>query len=236
MKPFVSSNATLPSPRPRVKAIRQVFSACEPPEICPTIATIRPRGGGISDRRCHAAGSRRNMGRLRAATGSGSGASRPASGLPQVGAVLLRLLPQIRSFPSRPHQPWPLSHQARIQKPVGGPEEPGRGCRAAPHPGSPGAGPNPSFAPSDTRCQTTCNARPGRASPVQSVATPSGEGGPAATTATTATADSRAAPSHTPGPASRPGSPIGWRLGNDNLCLMEPAGWELPRSLAVSSP
>src|ERR1017187_10491150 len=45
MKPFLSSTAPLPSPSPRVKAIRPVFSACEPPESCPTIATIRPRGG-----------------------------------------------------------------------------------------------------------------------------------------------------------------------------------------------
>ena len=89
------------------------------------MARFRPSGGGFSHRRCHAAGSRRYMGRLRAATGSGSGARRPASGLPQVGAVLLRLLPQIRSFPSRSNQPWPFSRQARIQKPDTGPEEPG---------------------------------------------------------------------------------------------------------------
>jgi hypothetical protein len=52
-----------------------------------------------------------------------------------VGAVLLRLLPQIRSFSSRLDHPGPLSHQARIQKPVGGPEEPGLRCCSAPHPG-----------------------------------------------------------------------------------------------------
>jgi hypothetical protein len=59
MKPFLSSTAPLRGPRPRVKAIRPVSSACEPPESCPTITTIRPRGGGISHRRCHAAGSSR---------------------------------------------------------------------------------------------------------------------------------------------------------------------------------
>jgi len=217
MKPCLPSEAALPSPRPRVKAIRQIFSACEPPESCATIATIPPRGGGISHRRCHAAGSRRHMGRLRAATGSGSGAGRPASGLPQVGAVLLRLLPQIRPFSSRPHQPGPLSHQARIQKPVGGPEEPGLRCCSAPHPGSPGAGRNSSSAPSHACPQPTLNSqpptlrpRPGLASPAQSIATPSGEGGPAAAVAPT-TASSRAAPGHRSGPANRPGSPIACR-------------------------
>ena len=44
MKRFLSSTAALPSPRLRVKAIRQILSACEPPESCPTIAAIRPRG------------------------------------------------------------------------------------------------------------------------------------------------------------------------------------------------
>ena len=219
MRPFLSSTAPLPSPRSRVKAIRPVFSACEPPESCPTIATIRPRGGGISHRRCHAASSRRHMGRLRAAAGSGSGAGRPASGLPQVGAVLLRLLPQIRPFSSRPHQPGPLSHQARIQRPVGGPEEPGLRCCSASHPGSPGAGRNSSSAPSNACPQPTLNSqppalrpRPRLASPVQSIATSSGEGGPAATAAAPAMARSRAAPGHTSEPANRPASPIGCPL------------------------
>jgi hypothetical protein len=134
-----------------------------------------------------------------------------------VGAVLLRLLPQIRPFSSRPHQPGPLSHQARIQKPVRGPEEPGLRCCSAPHPGSPGAGRNSSSAPSHACPQPTLNSqpptlrpRPGLASPTQSIATPSGEGGPAAAVAPTM-ASSRAAPGHRSGPANRPGSLIACR-------------------------
>jgi hypothetical protein len=56
----------------------------------------------------------------------GSGAGRPASGLPQVGARLLGLLHQKRPFPSLAHEPGLLPDQAGSQKPVGGPEEPGR--------------------------------------------------------------------------------------------------------------
>src|ERR1039457_4992825 len=126
MKPFLSSIALIPGPRPRVNLIRPRFSACQPPESCRRIANTRPKRGGVSHGRCHAAGFPRYMGRLRAAAGSGSGAGRPASGLPQGGAVLLRLLLQIRPSPILAHQLGPLPEQAGSKKPVGGPEEPSR--------------------------------------------------------------------------------------------------------------
>ena len=161
---------------------------------------VTPKEGGFSHRRCHAAGSRTYMGRLRAATGSGSGAGRSASGLPQVGAVLLRLLPQIRSFPSRSHQPWPFSRQARIQKPGTCTEEPGfRRCSAA-HPSRALAGPNTSFGPICTCCQTTHNARPEIAGPAQCPDRHNAEGHSATPAAAHARANSRATPGRTPGP------------------------------------
>src|ERR1035441_282622 len=143
MKPFLSSIALIPGPRPHVNLIRPRFSACQPPESCRRIANTGPKRGGVSHGRCHAAGFPRHMGRLRAAAGSGSGAGRPASGLPQLGALLLRLLLQIRPFPSLAHQLGPLPEQAGSQKPVGGPGDPSLRCRAAPHPASPKPEPNP---------------------------------------------------------------------------------------------
>ena len=212
MKPFLSSSRTFTQSQTPCKANSTSFSACDPPESCPTIATIRPRGGGISHRRCHAAGSRRHMGRLRAAAGSGSGAGRPASGLPQVGTVLLPLLPQIRAFPSLAHEPGPVPRQARIQEPVGGPEEPSLRCRSAPQPGRPGTRRTPRSAPSNAGSQPTRNAWTDFGSPVQSLATPSAAGGPgAAAAAARATAHSQATPGHWPGPADRPVCRTGWR-------------------------
>src|ERR1017187_2813239 len=183
MKPFLSSIALIPCPRPRVNLIRSHFAACQPPESFGRIANTRPTRGGVIYGRCHAAGFPRHMGRLRAAAGSGSGAGRPASGLPQLGALLLRLLLQIRPFPSLAHQLGPLPKQAGSQKPVGGPEDPSLRCRAAPHPGRPKTEPNPKL----------------------SIFTPNPKA--AAPAANGATANSRAAPVRAPGPTHRSGSP-----------------------------
>jgi hypothetical protein len=212
MKPFLSSIALIPGPRPHVNLIRPRFSACQPPESCRRIANTGPKRGGVSHGRCHAAGFPRHMGRLRAAAGSGSGAGRPASGLPQVGALLLRLLLQIRPFPSLAHQLGPFSEQAGSQEQVGEPEEPGLHCRATSQPGWPGTGRNPASAPGNPSSQRTLKARPDFASPVGCLATPSTVGGPAAA-AGGAAANSRATPGHTTGPTNRSGSPTGWRAG-----------------------
>jgi hypothetical protein len=51
-----------------------------------------------------------------------------------MGAVLSRLLPQVRPSAWRVHQPGALPHQAGSQEPVRGPEEPGLRGGPAPHP------------------------------------------------------------------------------------------------------
>jgi hypothetical protein len=98
-----------------VKPIRPTSFTLPPSSHLPAIPTSRSGAGGNSQSRCYAAGSHRHIGRLPAAAGSGSGAGRPASGLPQVGALLLGLLHQIQPFPSVAHQPRPLPEQVGIQ-------------------------------------------------------------------------------------------------------------------------
>ena len=87
--PFINRRYTK-SQAPCKGNATSVFSLRASREL-PQNRHLPPKMGGISHRRCQAAGSRRNMGRLRAAIGSGSGAGRPASGLPQVGALMIYL-------------------------------------------------------------------------------------------------------------------------------------------------
>ena len=178
MKPVLSSIPLMPGPGPRVNPIRACLSACQPPENCRRSAAsaqagqcqpqmllcsrfpqkYRPPSNGWIRLRCRQTSIRTGT------SGCGS----------------MRFLPPIRPFPSLAYEPGPIPHQVGIQKPVGGPEEPGLRCRATSQPGRPGTGCNPASAPGNAGSQRTLKARPDFASPVGCVATPSTEGGPAA--------------------------------------------------------